>query len=80
MIDKSVVSSSLSEPDRLAVVVVDKTNPKLDIVSMFSTERGEQNLQQILQQQIDWHRGIEFLVRISVIWQTDFLIIASGYN
>jgi len=61
VIDKSVVSSSLSEPDRLAVVVVDKTNPKTDIVSMFSTERGEQNLQQILQQQIDWHRGIEFL-------------------
>ena len=80
MIDKSVVSSSLAEPERLAVVVVDRTNPATDIVSMFNTESGEQNLRQILEQQIDWDRDTEFLVRIRVIWQTDFLIIASGYN
>ena len=80
MIDKSVVNSSLSEPERLAVVVVDRTNPATDIVSMFNTESGEQNLRQILEQQIDWDRGTEFFVRIGVIWQNDFLIIASGYN
>ena len=79
MIDKSVVSSSLSEPERLAVVVVDRTKPATDIVSMFNTESGEQNLRQILEQQIG-DGGTEFFVRIGVIWQNDFLIITSGYN
>jgi len=57
---KTVLTSPVSRPAELAVVVVDRTESPKEIVSMFSTEQGEQNLRQILEQQLDWGLEIDF--------------------
>ena len=60
---KTVLTSPVSRPAELAVVVVDRTESPKEIISMFSTEQGEQNLRQILEQQLDWGLEIDFNVR-----------------
>jgi len=57
---KTVLTSPVSRPAELAVVVVDRTESPKEIISMFSTEQGEQNLRQILEQQLDWGLEIDF--------------------
>jgi len=59
---KTVLTSPVSRPAELAVVVVDRTESPKEIVTMFSTEQGELNLRQILEQQLDWGLEIEFNV------------------
>ena len=59
---KTVLTSPVSRPAELAVVVVDRTESPKEIVSMFSTEQGEPNLRKILEQQLHWGLEIDFNV------------------
>ena len=59
---KTVLTSPVSRPAELAV---DRTESPKEIISMFSTEQGEQNLRQILEQQLDWGLEIDFNVSYS---------------
>ena len=62
---KTVLTSPVSRPAELAVVVVDRTESPKEIISMFSTEQGEPNLRQILEQQLNWGLEIDFNVNCS---------------
>ena len=60
---KTVLTSPVSWPSELAVVVVvDRMESPKEIVSMFSTEQGEPHLRQILEQQLDWGLEMDFNV------------------
>ena len=59
---KTVLTSMVSRPTELAVVVVDMTESPKEIISMLSTEKGELNLRKILEQQLDWGLEREFVV------------------
>ena len=62
---KTVLTSPMSRPAELAVVVVDRTESPKEIVSMFNTDQGELNLRKILEKQLDWGLKIEFVVSLS---------------